>query len=433
MSQPTSTVHPESADPVALVTVQDPPTPTDPSAGAIEPVAVVEHAASPAYQRALTPDLARGFMLLFIALANIGWYRWTSDGAPPPNPNAFDSAAQFFTTVVISSRSFPMFSFLFGYGMVQFYNARRARGLDDKPVRKMLWRRHWAIILFGLVHFFLVFEGDILAVYGLTGLLAMVLFFRRRTKTTAVWTSIFFALQLLGAAALAVGVVMAPDTVGLSLSNRDAMGIGDSVTNPNYFAAMPGKLILLVAIPAQVLMAPILPAVMLGWLAARRGILENPGQHRRLLTLVAAIGIPLAWLIALPEALAAVGVTELTFAAELLLGFSMQLGVAGALGYIAVFALLAERWQQQPPFLVRRLTAVGRRSMSSYLLQSIIFAPLLCAWGFGLGRDLGAGAAALIAIAVWLLSVAVCAWFDRQNYRGPAEVLLRRLTYGKYS
>lgn len=109
----------------------------------------------------------------------------------------------------------------------------------------------------------------------------------------------------------------------------------------------------------------------------------------------------------------------------------MMLGVAGALGYISVFALLADRWQSSPPAAVRTIAAVGQRSLSSYLLQSLIFAPLLSAWGFGLGRDLGAGPAALIAITAWAMSVAMCWWLDRSGRRGPAEVLLRKLTYGK--
>jgi uncharacterized membrane protein YeiB len=37
----------------------------------------------------------------------------------------------------------------------------------------------------------------------------------------------------------------------------------------------------------------------------------------------------------------------------------------------------------------------------------------------------------LVAVGTWLLTVAAAFWLDRAGRRGPAEVLLRRLTYRK--
>ena len=42
--------------------------------------------------------------------------------------------------------------------------------------------------------------------------------------------------------------------------------------------------------------------------------------------------------------------------------------------------------------------------------------------------EVEAGAAA-VAVLVWLASVAWCAWLDRAGRPGPAEVVLRRVTY----
>ena len=74
------------------------------------------------------------------------------------------------------------------------------------------------------------------------------------------------------------------------------------------------------------------------------------------------------------------------------------------------------------------LTAVGKRSLTSYLLQSVIFAPLLCAWGLGLGGVLDQWQAALVAVAAWLVTVAVAVTLDRRGLRGPAERALRALS-----
>ena len=73
------------------------------------------------------------------------------------------------------------------------------------------------------------------------------------------------------------------------------------------------------------------------------------------------------------------------------------------------------------------LTAVGRRSLSAYLWQSIIMAPLLAAWGLGLGQHVNTAGVLAIATATWLAGLGLCVWLDARQQAGPFEVLLRRL------
>jgi uncharacterized membrane protein YeiB len=84
----------------------------------------------------------------------------------------------------------------------------------------------------------------------------------------------------------------------------------------------------------------------------------------------------------------------------------------------------------RPGPVLRALAACGQRSLSCYLAQSVAFAALLPAWTLGLGARLTVAQAALLAAAVWLVLVLVADASARSGYRGPAEVLLRRLTYG---
>jgi uncharacterized membrane protein YeiB len=74
---------------------------------------------------------------------------------------------------------------------------------------------------------------------------------------------------------------------------------------------------------------------------------------------------------------------------------------------------------------------VGRRSLSCYLAQSVSFGLLLPAWAVGLGAVATVAQAALLAVGTWLVILLVAVVSDRAGYRGPAEVLLRRLTYGR--
>jgi uncharacterized membrane protein YeiB len=95
-----------------------------------------------------------------------------------------------------------------------------------------------------------------------------------------------------------------------------------------------------------------------------------------------------------------------------------------------VFGLCAARAGAGAGPLTRALAACGQRSLSCYLGQSVLFVALLPAWTLNLGARLGVAQAAVLAVVVWLVLLLVAVVSARAGYRGPAEVLLRRLTYG---
>jgi uncharacterized membrane protein YeiB len=80
----------------------------------------------------------------------------------------------------IDSRVYPMFAFLFGYGMVQLYRRQVDAGTPDKTARRLLRRRNLWLLAFGSVHAALLWYGDVLGADGLAGLIMVALFFRRR-------------------------------------------------------------------------------------------------------------------------------------------------------------------------------------------------------------------------------------------------------------
>ena len=106
-------------------------------------------------------------------------------------------------------------------------------------------------------------------------------------------------------------------------------------------------------------------------------------------------------------------------------------GYAGGVGYAAIAGLVAIRVQHRNEHgrVISALAACGQRSMTCYLLQSVVFVAVLASYGGGLGNRVGYTDIAALAIVTWVLTVLVAAWMSRHGYRGPAEVLLRRLTY----
>ena len=111
-------------------------------------IATTTPAARPATssERAIVPDLARGAMLLFIAVANAPWYLYGAAQdhalwAHPSEGSMADRLAQVVSIVAIDGRSYPMFAFLFGYGIWQLYSRQMSRGIDPRAARRVLQRR----------------------------------------------------------------------------------------------------------------------------------------------------------------------------------------------------------------------------------------------------------------------------------------------------
>ncbi|MFI6292651.1 DUF418 domain-containing protein [Nonomuraea sp. NPDC050790] len=388
-------------------------------------------------ERVAAPDLARGLMLAMIVLSNVVFHLWAaprgSSGWHPADGSAADRVTQFLMIVLVDLRVYPLFAFLFGYGMARLMDRQITRGSSPAAAVRLVRRRSLLLIAFGLVHAALLLAGDILAVYGLISLVLGALFLRRTDRTLLVWAAIFAALLL----------VMALGLNALMLTNGASVAQPGHVATPghveyatgeeNWLAAAGGRLttwaMLLLAAPAQFGMHAVL---LLGIWAARNRVLEEPARHRRLLVTTAAIGIPLGWLGALPSALAHVGLLDvpaeaLTDQGELFL-LQSATGVLAGLGYVAMFTLLATgRWVRRP--LAVAVRAVGARSLSVYLAHSVLLAPVLAAWGLGLGAHLGSAGAALYALGAWALTLALAFFLERRGLRGPAETLLRRLLH----
>src|SRR5699024_4550612 len=108
-----------------------------------------------------------------------------------------DRIVQGLLIVTVDLRVYPMFAMLFGYGMVMILRSQLAKGATERQARKTIQRRNLWLIVFGAAHALLLWGGDILGAYGLTGLLVVWLFLRRRDGTLLVWAAIGMVLMLL--------------------------------------------------------------------------------------------------------------------------------------------------------------------------------------------------------------------------------------------
>ncbi|MCE3554585.1 DUF418 domain-containing protein [Pseudonocardia sp. RS11V-5] len=363
----------------------------------------------PLSARAVAPDLARGAMLLLIALANVHLFLSAAPGVRgyPDDPGAVGGVITFLQMLLVDGRAYPLFALLVGYGAVQL-----ARRWDEAAAIRLLRRRGAWMVAFGAAHGILLFPGDIVGAYGLLLVLLARFLVRGAEVTLRTLAAVGAAITiLLGAGTgLRTGALTVPSVATSGVGTAVRLHVGEwlagTISSALFTAGM----------------------LAVGALAARRGLLDEPERHRRLLVRVATGGLVVAVVAGLPLAVAAAGWWRPSVGPSALLGVLHSVGgLAGGIGYAALFGLLATRAAGP----VRgALVATGRRSLTFYLAQSMVFCALLPAWTLGLGARIGVPGAALLAVATWIASVLAATLLERAGGRGPAEVLLRRLTYG---
>jgi uncharacterized protein len=388
----------------------------------------VDPGATPTAARALAPDLARGFMLLLIALANVHVYVYghpLSVRGYPLDLEGADRWVVLLQMLFVDGRAYPLFGMLFGYGIVQLASRRGAVGMPVPAVTRLVRRRGAWMIVIGAAHGLLLWAGDIVGAYGLLAVLMAGLLVRGTERAligTVAVGALLTSLLYAGAS------VPPPPSEGM-----DTMLPSMATENPIEAALFRAFEWVGIGLVAAGLM--VFGAVALGAWAARRRLLDEPEKHRLLLVRVAVAGIGAAVVLGLPLSLMAAQLWTAPSLGVIMFAGALHAvgGYAGGMGYAALFGLLAIRLARRgSPAgpVTHALQACGQRSLSCYLAQSVAFVALLPAWTLGLGGGAHVRQTALVGIGTWLVILLVADASARAGYRGPAELLLRRLTYG---
>lgn len=378
-------------------------------------VAMAE-APTPLRVRAAAPDLARGFALLGIGIANSVLFlagRPLGPSYRPLDGGPADRAADVAAALLVDNRCYPLFALLLGYAAAQLW-ARDPSGAEFKPdAARLLNRRAAALLVLGVAHGVLLYDGDILGEYAvLTYLLPYALAARGRTLV----------------AVAAIGLLPLAGFGGFDGLAHGADGADPAAGAGSYPAAtgLRAQQWLGVMALSPLLVLTFLPSALLGVLAARRRLLDDPAAHRRLLRAVAAGGIGLGVLGGVPLALTSARLVELPPDADFAVGMLHSLsGLAGAAGYAAAAGLLALRLNRP----LRVVAAAGSVSLTVYLTQSAVFLLVFAPYLGGLATRAGTAQTALVAVGVWLVLLAPAAALRRAGWRGPAETLVRRWVY----
>lgn len=400
-------------------------------------------------QRLVAPDLARGITLLGIALANVvtAWVvndtELASSYGGVHDNSVLDKITVVLGAMFIHVRGLPMFAALLGLGIGMIVMSLWRRSYPVRSTRWALARRYGFLAIFGAVHMVFLFFGDIMVFYGLAGMFMAVLI-TLRDKVLLWIAGVILALALVGTTVMGLLIVLVPELNELFSGAEGVSGPGGFTDPATYGDNLLLGLIILVSgvftFPLQALM--FLPLIILGFVAARRGILTDTRAHRKLLLTWVWVGVAVIVVIGLPWGLSEVGILPTTLAPAFQM-INSGLGLLTGPAIIAAIALLSQPLQDRVnreraagdtpklPFLVRAMTALGKRSMTGYVLQSVFFIILVRPFGLGLGAGQGAFVVSLIGLGVWVATVAIALALDYADKPGPLEYLHRLLAYGR--
>ncbi|MFP5330055.1 MAG: DUF418 domain-containing protein, partial [Alphaproteobacteria bacterium] len=128
--------------------------------------------------RIATLDIVRGVAVMGILAMNIVAFAMPFQAYVNPYAfgpaDALDQAVYAFNFLFVDGKMRGLFSFLFGASMLLVI--QRAEAAGDSPASINFRRLGW-LLFFGAIHFYLIWFGDILMAYALTGMVAFL--FRR--------------------------------------------------------------------------------------------------------------------------------------------------------------------------------------------------------------------------------------------------------------
>jgi uncharacterized protein len=330
-----------------------------------------------------------------------------------------------FVWIFVEQKAWGTFAFLFGVGFAVLLRRLEARGEAIVP---LCLRRLAALAGFGIVAqvglgFHVLFEY---ACWGLV--LLAVRHWRTRT---------LLMLALLAACARPVvaesttvyhwwsGIPLPPDGPNLWASAEETARVA------TYGATLAARWTLFLATVPQrwrdFLPTSNLTLFLVGLLAVRHRVLDEPLRHARLISRWAAFGVvswALSWTVM--RALPAVPAPALDW--PLKDGFGLIQDQWLTFGYVGgVVLLLASRpqWMER----LRAFGLSGRMALTNYMLQAAVFDVLGSAYGFNLKVRpyVYIVAAPLLFAAQAALSAA---WLGRYRF-GPLEWVWRCITYGR--
>lgn len=388
--------------------------------------------------RLVAMDVLRGFALLGILLMNI--QSFAMPGAAYLNPTAYgnfvgiDQWVWSISHVLADQKFMSLFSMLFGAGVLLFcQNAEQKSG----SALKLHYTRTFWLLIFGLIHGYLFWYGDILYAYAMCG---FVIYWMRNKSIRFLCITALLLLSVSSLYNLLLGV-------SIDQFPKDALNELNAVWKPNqteigrelnaYLGSFSGALsyraeetlFMQTYVFFSMFVWRATAMMLLGMALFKSGFFHLQWNTKRY-TQVLAVCLPLGFLI--------IGTGLSTqFEHDFSLNYSMFIGsqfnywgsILVALGYASGVILMVKSGMAQS--LQHRFAAIGKTAFSNYILHTLVFTTIFNGYGLGLFGAVDRWQQLIMVGGMWLVQLWVSPlWLKHYRY-GPLEWCWRSLTYGK--
>lgn len=399
-----------------------------------------------AAERIDTLDFIRGLAVMGILAANIVAFGQPFEAymypaaflTDPGDPGGWMWIAQF---ILVDGKMRGLFTLLFGAGMYLFMEKAWAKG----ATRGLQAWRLFILMLFGMIHFFFIWPGDILFYYALFGFIVLACL--RWSVKTQLWVGLagYMLGVLFYAATLSIPWAIADTPFGTSspelaeqrtqiiaaidetLARGDvpnaAIAAGDYATlvahriNEQWYEPLTN---------AMLFGFETVPLMLIGVALYRLGFFSGAFDRGKMLRW--------GWIGVIAGAAASLAIGLVVQAG----GFTYWGTLAGFVAWsplprlwmvLGLAALLVAYAPGATGWLGDRVRAAGRAAFTNYLGTSVVMMFVFHGWALGLFGQLNRPQLYVVVVLAWVLMLAWSKpWLDRYRY-GPLEWLWRCLTY----
>lgn len=389
-------------------------------------------------ERIVTLDILRGFAVLGILVMNI--QAFSMIGAAYLNPSAFGNLeganylVWYLSHLFADQKFMTIFSMLFGAGIVLMWQRAQAVGRKSTGLhyRRMFW-----LMVFGLMHAYLLWHAEILFTYGFCGL--FVYWFRKLRPTPLLIVGLII-LSVSPALSLMAGYTMpfwpeeqlqemesqtwrlSPEAIENEVSNFQGSWSQQMQSRvPAALGMHTGAMIFWSFWRVCGLMLIGMALFKLGVFSAAR----SPGFYLTWIVLAVVIGLPIVMYGAYRNFAEAWDLSRFFFGGIANYWGSLFVGM----GWVSVLMLacLSDGLQRTK----QALGAVGRMALTNYIMQTIICTTIFYGHGFGYFGEVSRVGQILIVFAVWVFQMPFSVIWLRHFRFGPFEWLWRTLSYMK--
>ncbi|MDZ5713040.1 DUF418 domain-containing protein [Jeotgalibacillus haloalkalitolerans] len=376
-------------------------------------------------QRMQNLDVIRGFSLLGIFIVNMisfhspfyyyDPYAWWGDSINRP--------VYWWIDVFVQASFYPIFAMMFGAGLaIQFMRAsEKGTVFTSFAVRRLI-----ILLGIGMIHAFLVWSGDILITYAVTGFILIWMLKLSGKMLLILGFTVYLLPQGLLTGIMFFASMVDPMTVTYFSSVQDIESSVANYGNGTFtqifgqrlddweYANSPEGFVSIIIV--------ILPLMMIGAGAAKLKLFQRAAEKKKLLGMLTVVFLGIG--IALK--------TAPYWGEQNLAYVFMQDYVGGPLvgmGYMTLLLLIMTAAVSVK--LLQPLAKTGRMALTTYLTQSVIGTLIFYNYGFGLYGEVTLMTGTLIALGIFVMQVIFAEiWLSKFN-QGPVEKLWRKLSYSR--